>query len=301
MARTESRTKTSIWSDEDFRKLTARAQRMYWLLYSQSTISLCGVVAITLKKWAANSSDSDIGTVTAEIQELEDSGYVVVDWDREELLVRTFVRHDGVARSPKTLQSARGQLGTISSSALRTLAETELERAAADVQEHRNGVSGALYERVSVGVSGALSDGVVNGVSDGVADRTRARARADSVSVSSLRHQSPSPVSAANGGDGSLRSDDWDGTNPRPVELAQRLAQACIASHPQVALIEANNVIHWAIRYVDLNLIEDAIVWAETRPAGHEIKLPRAVSATVRSKATDHGIAMPDFDPRKFA
>lgn len=293
MARSESRTKCSIWDDEDFCKLSMRAQRTYWMLYSQATISLCGVVAITLKKWARKANDSNVDTVTVDIQELEDNGYVLVDWDEEELLVRTFARHDGVARSPKTLNSARGQLTAISSPVLRRMAEAELDRAAAE----------ALSDRAAKtppdGVSDGVSDTPQDALSDGVSDRPCAYAPA--ASVPSLLSPSPSPVSTASPGrDGLLRNDQETGLEPTATGLAHRLARACKAANPDVARIEAINVIQWAIRRLDISVIEEAIAWAEQLEPGREIKLPRGVASTIVRKARDRNIPMPDFDPRKF-
>jgi hypothetical protein len=294
MARSESRTKCSIWDDDDFCKLSMRAQRTYWMLYSQATISLCGVVAVTLKKWARKARDSDTDTVTVDIQELEDNGYVLVDWDEEELLVRTFARHDGVARSPKTLESARGQLATVSSPSLREVAEMELERAASEIQI-KKALSDTPCDSPPDGVSDAVSDGLSEGVSD------RSCGRAPAVSVSSLQSPSPSPSPVSvEGGDLLLRNDDETGLRPTAVGLAHRLARACKAANPDIARVEAVNVIQWAIRYVDITLIEEAIAWAEQLDTGREINLPRGVASTVLRKARDRNISMPEFDPRKF-
>lgn len=130
MARSESRTKTSIWQDEDFLALSVRAQRAYWMLYSQPTITLCGVVAMTPHRWANLAADETLDGVLMAIAELSNAGYVVLDGDTEELWVRTFIRHDGVAKSPKTLGAARLQLVMIASKTLRELVQAEFLRLA---------------------------------------------------------------------------------------------------------------------------------------------------------------------------
>lgn len=165
MARTESRTKTAIWTDPDFRLLSRAAQRFYWLLYSQSTISLCGVVAYTPKRWAGYASDETLGTIEAALDELEHARYVVVDRDTEEVWVRTFVRHDGVAKSPKTLGAAREQAEHILSTTIRP------------------GVYAALDPSGNT-LSDSLSDSLYPGRQNGVSDRPRTRACADSDSDS---------------------------------------------------------------------------------------------------------------------
>ena len=108
-------------------------------------------------------------------------------------------------------------------------------------------------------------------------------------------------VGAAKTGTGCSATIDETETEPTVAGLSHRLATACTAVNRDIATLESRNVVHWAIRHVDTRLIEDAVIWAETRPAGQQLALPRGLVPTIRSKAKDRGIAMPDFDPRKFA
>ncbi len=179
MARSESRTKVSIWSDDDFRALTKDAQRAYWMLYSQPTITLCGVLAWTPGRWAILARDETTEDVVAAVEELEVAGFVIFDRTTEELWVRSFILHDGVTRSPKTLASARLQLGMIASATIRKGVMAVFDRLA----------NGGDLNALGNGVSDGVSHTVPNGVADTHADRPRVRAHA--VSVSSL--QSPSP------------------------------------------------------------------------------------------------------------
>lgn len=100
VARTYAPLLTSIWSDPDFTTLSSAAQRVYMLAISQPTISYCGVVTFTARRWARLASDSSPADITAAIGELADARFVVVDEDAEELWVRSFVRHNGVLKSP---------------------------------------------------------------------------------------------------------------------------------------------------------------------------------------------------------
>ena len=82
-----------IWRDADWRKLTADAQRMYWLLCSQETRSLAGVVPLTVRKWANYAADTTEDSVRAALNEFVGAQFIVVDWDTEEVLIRTFIRN----------------------------------------------------------------------------------------------------------------------------------------------------------------------------------------------------------------
>jgi hypothetical protein len=101
-------TSTSIWDDDDFRDLTSEAQRAYLMLTSQSTITSVGIVPMTLKRWAGNTRGMTIKSLSKALQELSDALFIVVDWDREELLIRTFVKHDGGYKNSLRLKAIQG-------------------------------------------------------------------------------------------------------------------------------------------------------------------------------------------------
>jgi hypothetical protein len=288
VARTESRTKTAIWSDDDFRKLTARAQRMYWLLYSQATINLCGVVALTVRKWAGTAVDETAEFVADALRELEEHRYLIVDWDHEEVLVRTFVRHDGVARSPKTFQAAREQAGGISSPAIRAAVDAEFARLA-------DTPSDTPSDSPSDGVSHTPSRPLVDTPPDTPPDRPRTRARA--VSVSSLRLPSPTPTPSPdpiNGSDVLLRNGTRDGRDStRELQLTHQLADLCTAENRNLVRSEAGAVVVWALAQVDHRIVEESFTWAMSHPP----VLPRAVAEIIARKAHDRGVTIRGFRP----
>lgn len=310
MARTESRTKTAIWANPDFTKLPGRAQRMYWLLYSQPTISLCGVVALTERRWASSASDETTDTVRGALQELQDADFVLIDYDTEEVLVRTFARHDGVWRSPKTFGPAWHQLHSIGSARLRVEAYKQLTELGSPpagwdpIPESQNRVSDTLCHTPSDTPPDRVFQLGINRVCDTPSDRPRTRAQAASV----LRPQPPSPspssVPAPTGqgdeGDLELRKGlktDGPGRPRRDLELVERLTRACHTEQDTRTIrTEAAAVAAWALTAVDSNLLEEAIGWAEAKTGGDQpIRLPRAIASVVRQKALDRGISMPAF------
>jgi hypothetical protein len=100
MARPYAKTFTSIWNDRDFTALPERAQRLYWLMYTQAHLSYAGVVPFTAKRWAGLASDSNAKALERALAELEAVRFVVHDDSTEEVLIRTFIRWDGVLKSP---------------------------------------------------------------------------------------------------------------------------------------------------------------------------------------------------------
>lgn len=96
MARQYGRTHTARWSiDDDWRSLTVAEQWCYDMLCSNAKITLCGLLEQKLTVWAGYARDVDVRTLTALLEDLEQLRYI--GWDRgtEEILVRTFSKHDG--------------------------------------------------------------------------------------------------------------------------------------------------------------------------------------------------------------
>ena len=104
MARTYAPIHCTIWSDPAFLALSSGAQRLYILALSQPTISLCGVVAYTPKRWALLAPDTSAKQITKALSELVAKGFVLVDEDTEELMIRSFVKHDGIEKKPNVIK-----------------------------------------------------------------------------------------------------------------------------------------------------------------------------------------------------
>lgn len=96
MPRDHARIQTRIWNDRDFRNLSREAQHMYFTLTSQPSLSYCGVMDWWPGRLASLASDADEATVYSAIKELLDADYVLLDTETNELLIRSYVRHDRV-------------------------------------------------------------------------------------------------------------------------------------------------------------------------------------------------------------
>lgn len=101
MARDYARIMTAIWRNTEFRSLDEASQRMYLLLVTQPDISAAGVLPLRLRRWAVMSTNSSADSLAQALKVLEAGRFIVVDWDAEELLIRSFIRWDGGANNPK--------------------------------------------------------------------------------------------------------------------------------------------------------------------------------------------------------
>lgn len=103
----------TIWSDPDFVARTANAQRLYLLLVTQPDVSHCGVLPLTERRWARLALDTDVDSVRAALTELEANAFVIVDEHTEEVLIRSYIKHDGQWASPngqKAIEKARSRV-----------------------------------------------------------------------------------------------------------------------------------------------------------------------------------------------
>lgn len=96
MARDHARFQLSIWHDPDFRALPLEAQHAYMTVISQPGLSYVGVIDYIPSRIASLTAGHTVRRVSAAIRALSDSRFVIVDRDTAELLVRTYVKHDGV-------------------------------------------------------------------------------------------------------------------------------------------------------------------------------------------------------------
>jgi hypothetical protein len=128
MARGHGRILTSIWEDEDFKALDPAEQRLYLFLISQPNLNHAGLLDLTLRRWARKARGLTVAELEKTIAALEDARFVVMDDDTEELLIRSFVRNDGVWRMPKVMGAMVSGALEISSKRLQRALLDEMDR-----------------------------------------------------------------------------------------------------------------------------------------------------------------------------
>jgi hypothetical protein len=128
MAREYGRILCGIWTDPQWRARSPLAQWLYFLLISQRAINTCGVLPLQVSKWARGSEAVTVADVETALAELSQHRYVVVDGDTEEVLVRSFIRNDGVAKHPNMLKNALRVARQVESPLLRAALAQELRR-----------------------------------------------------------------------------------------------------------------------------------------------------------------------------
>lgn len=128
MARSHARIGTSIWTEPTFRALPRDPQRAYILATSQGDLSRCGVIPFRIRRLAKFAADDSPTKLRAAYRRLEKTRHVVIDEDAEELLVRTYVRHDGLLAQPQVVAAMVGDVALIDSPVIRLAFLQELHR-----------------------------------------------------------------------------------------------------------------------------------------------------------------------------
>src|SRR5690349_2140958 len=128
MARGHGRILTSIWEDADFLALDEREQRLYLFLISQPNLNHAGLLDLTLRRWARKARGLTSAELEKLLQALEAARFIVMDDETEELLIRSFIRNDGVWRMPKVMGAMVSGTLEISSKRLQQALLAEADR-----------------------------------------------------------------------------------------------------------------------------------------------------------------------------
>lgn len=128
MARDRASLRIDLWADEDWRKLSMGAQHLYMLILSHSTLNYAGVADWRPGRLAALTSGRTPAGVRRDAQELSEASFIYADEMTEEVLIRSFLRHDGVIKHPRLHVSMAKDFAGISSDAIRAFIAFEAQK-----------------------------------------------------------------------------------------------------------------------------------------------------------------------------
>lgn len=115
MARDHARIHVDIWGDDDWLDLSVEAQMLYFTLYTSSDLSLCGSGTWNPKRLQQVAHGWTIDRIEAAAAELSRGLFLVIDTATDEFLLRSWVKHDGLWRTPNmavSVANARASLGS---------------------------------------------------------------------------------------------------------------------------------------------------------------------------------------------
>lgn len=135
MARDRANINTNIHTDQDWRDLTIAEQHLYWLLSTHPDLNYVGVVDWRTARLSAMAADATREGIQATAEALQEKRFVFIDEDTEEILVRSFMRHDGLLKQPKLSISMVNAYGSVASKYIREVVTFELQRLFAEFPE----------------------------------------------------------------------------------------------------------------------------------------------------------------------
>lgn len=128
MAREYGQLRHDIWNDDDWLNLTVPAQHLYMTLLSDPTLTYCGVTDWRPGKIAQRAAENSAADTTIAAQELSYAYFLVVDEDSEEVMIRSYLRHDPILKNPRLAVTMSKDYGTIGSRKIRAALVFELQR-----------------------------------------------------------------------------------------------------------------------------------------------------------------------------
>lgn len=127
MAREFAQIKLAIWADDDWRDLSPLARYLYLTILTSPTLTHCGVADWRPARIGAlNGMDPD--AVAGYGAELIETLYLVIDEESEEVLIRSFVRNDGLMKQPKMAVAMASAHAAVASQEIRGVIVHELKR-----------------------------------------------------------------------------------------------------------------------------------------------------------------------------
>jgi hypothetical protein len=151
--------KVKIADDPDWRALSRNAQHLYFTLLISATINNAGVADWRPVRLSALASGWTAAEIEEDGRELEAARFIVVDEATEEVLLRSFVRHDDILIGPKTAQGMANAYRQIVSLKIRAAVCREVARVRAETPESTAWTVAAAVDIANMGAGSGPETG----------------------------------------------------------------------------------------------------------------------------------------------
>ena len=128
MARDRANIRTNIWADEDFRTLIDVDQFLYFQLLAHPELNYAGVMDWRPGKLSMFSANGSVDALRERASRLEAGNYILIDEVSEEVLVRSFLKHDGLMKQPKLAVAMANAFAGIGSLKIRQVVAFEVQK-----------------------------------------------------------------------------------------------------------------------------------------------------------------------------
>ena len=128
MARDYAKLKLSLLGDPGWRQLGFRAQHLYVTLLAHESLSYAGVADWRPERLMPFASDWTARDFYLGACDLADQGWIVVDAESEEVMIRSFLRNDDILKQPRLSVTMTRAYAGVSSGLIRACIVFELQR-----------------------------------------------------------------------------------------------------------------------------------------------------------------------------
>ena len=128
MARDRAAIRIDMWSDGDWRDLPLGEQHLYMLLISHPKLSYAGVTEWHPGKLAAMTNGVTADRIVGAAAVLESQGFIVVEPSTDEVLVRSFIKHDGLMKQPRLVVSMTNAYAAVASRRIQMVIAHEVQK-----------------------------------------------------------------------------------------------------------------------------------------------------------------------------
>ncbi|WP_439030246.1 hypothetical protein [Gordonia terrae] len=123
-----ARVNLDIWNDDDWLDLSPAAQHLYLVLWTSPGLTYCGAGDWRPGKIAQRASGWTIRGVELAAEELSREMFLIIDEVAEEFLLRSWVKHDALWRTPNMAVSMANARGDLASRILKGVVVFEVQK-----------------------------------------------------------------------------------------------------------------------------------------------------------------------------
>ena len=128
MAREHANLRLDIWGDDDWRALTRDGQWLYELLLTHPKTNRAGVCEWHPGRLALMSRGTTVDEIVTMAAELIGTHFIVVDEATGEVVIRSYIKHDGVLKQPNMTTTMANDWAGLASPTIRAVIAFELQK-----------------------------------------------------------------------------------------------------------------------------------------------------------------------------
>lgn len=117
-----------IWTNPDFIALSLEAQHVYMMLISSEQITFAGVAPFVPGRFVALAKNLTDKKFAQAVKELTKARFIVVDTSSQEILIRTYIKHDDSLRNSKLAVAVAKAIKTVFSPGIKRELAVELAK-----------------------------------------------------------------------------------------------------------------------------------------------------------------------------